>query len=152
MDTPPSYSFCLARWPKEEKDIRAVREQVFIEELSIPPELEWDDRDEACYHVIAYDEKSRPIATGRVDTDGHIGRMAVLPPWRGRTVGGAVLSYLMHIAERLDMDYVWVHAQESAIPFYQKNGFSTAGDRFTEAGIPHQKLVRLILRKDIALQ
>jgi len=152
MDTHPSYSFYLAHWPKDEKDIRAVRELVFITEQSIPTDLEWDDRDEVCHHVIAYDEKGRPIATGRVDTDGHIGRMAVLPPWRGRSVGGAVPTYLMHIAERLDMDCVWVHAQESAIPFYEKNGFSIAGDRFTEAGIPHQKLVRPIRKKDVARQ
>jgi len=152
MDTPASYCLCLAHWPKDEKDIRAVREQVFIKEQSIPADLEWDGRDETCYHVIAYDEKGRPIASGRVDTDGHIGRMAVLPPWRGRNIGGAVLTYLMHIAERLETDYVWVHAQESAIPFYQKKGFSITGDRFTEAGIPHQKLVRLIPKKDVAQQ
>ena len=37
-------------WLEAENELRYVRQQVFIVEQGIPPELEWDDQDAVCQH------------------------------------------------------------------------------------------------------
>ena len=48
---------------------------MFIDEQRVPRELEFDERDEACRHVVAFDG-DLPVGTGRLDLDygGKIGR------------------------------------------------------------------------------
>jgi len=122
------------------KDLRAVREPVFVVEQQVPLELEWDELDPQCRHVIARDDAHRPIGTGRL-TPGHkIGRMAVLPEWRGRGVGEALLLALLEQARAQGLPEVSLHAQVDAIGFYEKFGFEPYGERFEEAGIQHQSM------------
>jgi hypothetical protein len=58
------------------RDLRAIREPVFVDEQKVPLELEWDELDPACHHVIARDDEHRPIGTGRLTPEHKIGRMA----------------------------------------------------------------------------
>jgi len=66
-----------AFWSKDKDALREIREAVFIEEQNVPKELEWDDRDAECWHALV-ELDGKTIATGRLDKDGKIGRMAVL--------------------------------------------------------------------------
>ncbi len=125
-------------------DLRAVRESVFVEEQRVPIEEEWDELDPHCRHVIARDALHRPVGTGRLTPERKIGRMAVLPEWRGKGVGGALLEALLDEARRLGWPEVTLHAQTHAIPFYARHGFEAFGEEFMEAGIPHRKMRRLL--------
>ena len=124
--------------------LRAVREAVFVQEQGVPVELEWDDLDPLCHHVIARDAEGQPIGTGRLTPEHKIGRMAVLADWRGRGVGDALLLALIEQARKLDWHEVSLHAQVSAIGFYARHGFLPYGERFVEAGIDHQSMRRLL--------
>ncbi|MBX3725579.1 MAG: GNAT family N-acetyltransferase [Xanthomonadales bacterium] len=124
--------------------LRAVREPVFVLEQQVPIELEWDDLDPLSRHVLALDDQGRAIATGRLTPERKIGRMAVLADWRGRGVGAAVLERLIAIARVEGLPAVELHAQESAIGFYQRYGFLAHGEPFDEAGIRHRHM-RLVL-------
>lgn len=140
----PEFSFILVRWPKAEPQLRFIRQQVFVDEHGIPEALEWDGEDEAAWHVLALDAHSNPIGTGRILKNGHIGRMAVLPRWRGYGVGGAILVYLIHIAQCLRLEQVWLNSQDRTIGFYERRKFISDGALFEQAGIAHQKMVRLL--------
>ncbi|MGN6153957.1 MAG: GNAT family N-acetyltransferase [Lysobacteraceae bacterium] len=122
--------------------LRAVREPVFVQEQQVPLALEWDDLDPLCAHVIARDVDGRPIGTGRLTPERKIGRMAVLPDWRGRGVGDALLAALIGEARARRWPEVTLHAQVTAIGFYAKHGFVPVGARFMEAGIEHQTMRR----------
>lgn len=122
------------------KDLRAVREPVFISEQGVPLDLEWDELDPLCQHVIARDDNNQPIGTGRLTPDHKIGRMAVLKDWRGRGVGEALLQALLDRARQLGWPQVSLNAQVSALGFYERFGFVPYGDRFEEAGISHQAM------------
>jgi len=122
------------------KDLRAVREPVFVEEQKVPLDMEWDELDPKCRHVIARDDQHKPIGTGRLTPEHKIGRMAVLKEWRGRGVGAALLLALVEQARELGLPEVSLHAQVDAIPFYEKFGFERYGERFEEAGIQHQSM------------
>ena len=122
--------------------LRAVREPVFVQEQQVPLALEWDELDPLCVHVIARDADGRPIGTGRLTPERRIGRMAVLPGWRGRGVGDALLAALVDEARARRWPEVTLHAQVTAIGFYAKHGFVPVGGRFMEAGIAHQTMRR----------
>ena len=126
------------------KDLRAVREPVFVVEQNVPLEMEWDELDPHCHHVIARDAAHRPIGTGRLTPEHKIGRMAVLRHWRGHGVGEALLLALIEQARALGWREVALNAQVSALGFYEKFGFAAYGERFEEAGIEHQAM-RLVL-------
>ena len=62
------------------KEICAIRYNVFVEEQKVPEELEIDGLDDKAKHVLAFVD-SVQIGTGRILSDGHIGRVAVLPDY-----------------------------------------------------------------------
>lgn len=124
--------------------LRSVREAVFVHEQGVPLALEWDELDPASHHVIARDDAGHAIGTGRLTPTRAIGRMAVLPQWRGRGVGEALLAALVGQARTLGWPEVTLHAQATAIGFYARAGFLPVGGRFQEAGIEHQGMRLLI--------
>jgi predicted GNAT family N-acyltransferase len=137
----------LASWRDDRDALAAVRRAVFIVEQRVPENLEWDDVDVQCVHAVAHDAQGTPIGCGRLLPDGHIGRMAVLAPWRGRGVGDALLTRLMQVARERGDARVRLNAQVQAMPFYARHGFAPDGPPFDEAGIPHQAMA-LALRRE----
>jgi len=133
------YTLKLTRWDKEQTSLSEIRRRVFIEEQQVPEELEWDEDDKACIHVLVTNNQT-PIATGRIKMDGHIGRMAVLKDYRNKGIGSAVLKALINFSKTLKMKSVYLHAQTSAIPFYEKHDFKTSSKEFMDAGIPHKTM------------
>jgi len=127
----------LGDWATLQKDAQAVRYTVFVLEQKIPAELEWDVMDTQCLHAVAYDEKQQAIGTGRLLPDGHIGRMAVLASARNSGVGADILRSLMEQAKLRGDQIVQLNAQQSAEPFYVREGFARDGEIFMEAGIAH---------------
>ncbi|MEO6172746.1 MAG: GNAT family N-acetyltransferase, partial [Arenimonas sp.] len=122
------------------KDLRAVREPVFVLEQNVPIEEEWDALDPLCHHVIARDSNNKAIGTGRLTPEHKIGRMAVLKEWRGKEVGAALLQTLIDKARELGWPEVSLNSQVSALGFYDKFGFVSYGEEFEEAGIMHRKM------------
>lgn len=130
----------IASYERDLPDLRAVREPVFVAEQQVPIEEEWDALDPASVHVLARDGQGRPVGTGRLTPERKIGRMAVLPEWRGRGVGAAMLRTLLEQARARHWPEVVLHAQVDAIPFYLRAGFVGEGEEFVEAGIRHRTM------------
>lgn len=144
MATPLASDFFveIADYQRDLDALRAVREPVFVIEQQVPLELEWDELDPTSRHVLARDAAGRPIGTGRLTPERKIGRMAVLPEWRGRGVGEAMLTTLIDLARERGYRELSLHAQVDAIDFYRRAGFEPYGERFMEAGIEHQSMRR----------
>lgn len=130
------------------KDIRSVRNAVFVDEQQIPPEIEYDEFDLAAHHFLARNAERQPIGTGRLTPEGKLGRLAVLEGWRRQGVGKSLLLALIDKARALGLTEVTANAQIAAMGFYESFGFSQQGETFLEAGIPHRSL-RLGLRAAI---
>ena len=127
-------------WNALREDAQRVRIEVFVIEQNVPVELEWDEGDEVSIHAVGYDEQGHPIATGRLLPDGHVGRMAVCQPFRGRGIGKQVLMALLEQAREEGHAELVLHAQTHAVPFYEQQGFACEGDEFLEADIPHRRM------------
>jgi predicted GNAT family N-acyltransferase len=127
-------------WNDGQEALRAVRHAVFVVEQGVPESLEWDALDEASLHALAVDERNDAVGCARLLPDGHVGRVAVLMPWRHRGVGSMLLQTLVACARERGDARVLLNAQVSAMPFYARHGFVACGDVFDEAGIPHRAM------------
>ena len=123
-------------------EIKRIRTSVFIQEQNVPIELEWDGLDKDAIHILAYYD-NEVVATARMLKDGQIGRMAVLKPFRRRTIGKKMLNYLLRLAEKNSIGNIFLSAQTHALEFYKKNGFTETGSEYMDAGIPHYKMIRI---------
>ncbi|HJT51804.1 MAG TPA: GNAT family N-acetyltransferase [Nitrosospira sp.] len=131
----------VASWENDSGALRAIREMVFIREQGVPPELEWDELDTSCLHLLAVDPAGNPVGTARLSPGGKIGRMAVLKECRGKGMGNMLMQRLLAEAQNMQIQQVALNAQMQATNFYKKFGFMVAGEEFMEAGIPHVRMV-----------
>lgn len=140
---PVNIKFYTSDWQENKEELAQIRRHVFIEEQHVPEELEWDEYDDTSIHFLARD-KDKAIAVARLKTDGQIGRMAVLPEYRGQGIGSKLLDFILQVAASKNIEQVYLHAQTRAIPFYERQGFKPYGDVFHEANIPHRSMLKNI--------
>lgn len=136
-----------------------VRLRVFVQEQLVPIEMEVDEWDPLALHAVVFDEDGVALATGRLvfeqpgggsestlsslaNAVGRIGRMAVLATYRGQGLGRLVMATLIQAAREQGLAHLVLHAQQSAIGFYEQFGFRSVGEAFEEAGIPHIEMRR----------
>jgi predicted GNAT family N-acyltransferase len=147
MNGLPAITVRRVTWSAGGDQLRAIRTAVFVDEQHVAVELEWDGLDAQALHVVAEAAAGEAIGTGRLLPDGHIGRMAVLKPWRGQGVGRALLLELLAAAGERGFENVELNAQTRAIDFYARFGFEVVSGEFMDAGIPHRTMrVRLLKR------
>ena len=127
----------IVSWLDKRAELTSVRRAVFIEEQNVPEDIELDGRDADCCHVLACDGDGKAVGTARMDSDGKIGRMAVLREYRGRGVGRKILQAMMEYGRSHGRTDFHLSAQIGAVDFYKKMGFEPYGRPFEEAGITH---------------
>lgn len=132
---------------EEWQRVRTIRTAVFIEEQNCPPEEEWDGHDETSRHLLGY-AGDEAVATARWRTVpfeerlvAKLERFAVLPAYRGRGYGRALVEAAMEDARKAGFGTFVLHAQAHLEDFYASLGFKPVGEPFVEAGIPHVKMV-----------
>lgn len=127
-------------WQEHGESLKAIRTEVFVKEQQVPEEMEWEEEDNHAQHFLAtLDQKA--VGTARLLSSGQIGRMAVLKPYRQQGIGGQLLQACLDAASQQKLEPLFLHAQNDAIPFYEKFGFVIAGKEFYEAGIAHHKMI-----------
>ena len=134
----------IKTWQDAMLNAYSIRKRVFVEEQGVPEEMELDEFDLNARHALAYTD-SECIGTARLvtlsESIGRIGRMAVLPKHRGHGIGKQLLGALLKACQSQGIKQIELHAQVSAILFYQQFGFITQGDMYDEAGIPHRDMI-----------
>lgn len=148
----PVFQVELASWQHDSAAIEHVRRAVFIGEQRIPEHEEWDDLDPVVPHVLAWssaaETKRDLVGTGRLEPTGKIGRVAVLPQYRGNGAGTAIVRRLVELARQRGFAEVYLNAQVYARGFYERLGFRAVGPEFDEVGIPHQRMRRAVGNRD----
>ena len=143
----PMVSVTVGAWSELGAEAQAIRTAVFVDEQKVPLALERDVADRDAVHALARNRLGLAVGTGRLlAADGthpaRIGRMAVSRAMRGANIGRSLLDALMAAAGRRGDAQVMLHAQVSAIGFYERAGFAPHGERFEEAGIVHLEMRR----------
>jgi predicted GNAT family N-acyltransferase len=125
--------------------IQTIRTRVFQEEQGVAAELEFDGLDAIATHFLAYLD-DQPVGTSRIRNIDNktvkIERLAVLPEARKQGIARKLMETALEIITAQNKYIAIVHAQEYIAKLYQQLGFEQVGDRFTEAGISHIKMIK----------
>jgi predicted GNAT family N-acyltransferase len=124
-----------------------IRYEVFVEGQNVPPEEEIDQYENGCIHFLAW-MNNIPCGAARwrkTESGIKLERFAVLEPFRGKGVGSALVKAVLRDiqSDRGNKGkLLYLHAQISAMPLYEKFGFVKHGDLFLECDIEHYSMVR----------
>ncbi|MFQ6616068.1 MAG: GNAT family N-acetyltransferase [Fidelibacterota bacterium] len=131
----------VAESDEEVQHALAIRREVFIEEQSVPEEIEMDSHDGAASHALAWLD-GKPVGTARwrkTEKGIKLERFAVPAAMRGKGIGKAILMFILNRVT--NGDQIYLHAQTSVISFYEKYGFACVEKPFKEAGISHRRMI-----------
>jgi len=126
----------IKNFSEHSQEILSLRYRVFSLEQGVDPDIDIDGLDEDAVQILALDNGTS-VGTGRMLADGHIGRIAVLMDYRKTGIGKQIVSCLIKHARNNNLDRVFLGAQISAVPFYEKLGFCRSGEDYMEANILH---------------
>lgn len=120
-------------------DAYKVRVAVFVNEQGfrdVPDEI-----DSYAYHIAVYDG-NEVIGCGRFFAEEsaeeyHIGRIAVLPEYRGKNIGTSIMFKIEGFLKELGAKSVVLSAQRRARSFYEKIGYAAVGEEYLEENYPH---------------
>ncbi|AOT08038.1 GNAT family N-acetyltransferase [Pseudoalteromonas luteoviolacea] len=127
-------------WKQTQGQLRQIRERVFVCELHLPKQVEFDQHDKTADHVLIRDENDQAVGTGRLCSDGLISRIAIVKDHRNRQAYQSLIGYLADLAQQKGLEDVFVQCILDEVPTFLKSGFSKQGGVFMEAGIPRQRL------------
>jgi predicted GNAT family N-acyltransferase len=130
-----------------------VRRRVFVDGQGVDPDLEVDDHEDEATHFVAY-EGGEPVGVARLreynsgeyegpasreydEPVAKVERMAVLPGYRERGIGRAILRSVEAHARERGFERARLHGQVRSAGFYEALGYERIGEEFEEAGIPH---------------
>ena len=119
-----------------------IRREVFVQEQMVSAEDEFDEFESSSRHFVVLDDNHQPIGAARwrkTSKGIKLERFAVKEAHRGTGIGSALVKQVLKDVAQVEGtgQYVYLHAQLSAVPLYQKFGFEIIGDQFVECDILH---------------
>jgi predicted GNAT family N-acyltransferase len=123
-----------------------VRKKVYVEELNVPRELEFDEFDEKALHFII-EVNGIVIGTARLVVsgfDGNIGRVCLLKNFRRKGLGTKLIKSIIDYSIDIGLNRLIIEAKVEAVSFYEKIGFATDGIQYLEVGVPHRKMFLML--------
>lgn len=135
-------------WSECREPLLKVRVEVFVDEQSVPLELEVDSDDTSAQHWLAESNDGQSIGCVRLVStaggSGKIGRLAVVKEWRSRGIAQQLMATTENYARKSGLGRLKLDAQLQAQGFYEKLGYCAEGDIFDDAGIPHRRMVKAL--------
>ena len=126
------------------EDEKMIRETVFIEEQKF--KIEFDDTDDIATHIVMYIDNN-PVGCCRLykqENEYHIGRIAVLKPYRGKGYGEKILLNAERVAKEKGADSISLSAQVRASGFYEKLGYKKHGEIYFDEYCEHIAMKKYI--------
>lgn len=120
-----------------------IRQEVFINEQEIDSRLEIDEHENDCTYFLTFFGEDI-ASTGRLRICGNkikFERVATLKNFRGKHCGKKLMEEMLRYAKINHPELKpFMHAQLSAVSFYESIGWVKMGEEFSEAGIPHHAM------------
>lgn len=136
----------------------AIRRKVFVEEMGIPEDKEFEEFEQEAIHVLVYEEDmpekqnggvSSPktiVATGRITYDGEnceIGHIAVLKEYRNKLYGDFTVRMLINRAFLSGIPTVSVKVTKDLVGFFERIGF-----KIVQENEDKDSLIKMDIRMD----
>lgn len=142
----PRFEIRRAHTQAELETALALRYDVFCLEQGVPVGEERDGRDGEALHLIALDG-NQLLGTCRlvfVGATAQFSRLAVAKAARRRGVATALLHRADAETRAHGANRLVLHAQTYARTLYEGNGYHARGREFTEAGIEHVAMEKVL--------
>lgn len=125
-----------------------LRHRVLREPLGL--DIRNDDLEaEAEQLIFIYEEQGKVLGCvllQHYDADTFkLRQMAVDTGIQGKGIGAELINAVDVYAVQAGKHKMLLHAREVAVPFYEKLGYEVTGPEFTEVGIPHRKMEKLLI-------
>ena len=116
---------------------RALREQVFCQELGMDQEMAWDSMDQYAFHlVLLLDDK--PVAAGRMSYGGGstamLSRICVAKDYRRQGIGDGLIKIMDFKASGMGMQYSAAEVPEQHRNLFARIGYQEDGPAFSKYG------------------
>jgi predicted GNAT family N-acyltransferase len=141
----PAMLICQIQFATPEYDEAvALRYTVLREPLGLtftPEQLatEWDN-----IHLAAFNDAGKMVGylnlTPADADEVKMRQVAVDPAKQGKGIGAAMVAYSEQVARDLKFKVITLHARKTAVPFYERLGYTLSGDEFEEVTLPHFKM------------
>lgn len=99
------------------------------------------------FHLAAYmgDKLVACLILTKVrDTEIKMRQVAVAEEAQGRGIGKKLVKFSEDFAREKGFTLMTLHARETAVPFYLTMQYNIKGQPFTEVGLPHKKMYKLL--------
>jgi predicted GNAT family N-acyltransferase len=119
-----------------------IRRKVFVDEQGVSRNDENDFFEISARHYLAFcNQQAAGAARWRETNQGiKLERFAVLKEFRNKGIGALLLKKIIRDTKSYNKQ-IYLHAQLSAVNFYEREGFKLEGELFSEADIQHYKMV-----------
>nr|AGF93404.1 acetyltransferase, GNAT family [uncultured organism] len=128
---------------EEYRQVRRIREKVFIKEQGISRDCDNDGKDEGATHLIAK-LKKEPIGTVRIrniNNKAKLERISILKKYRNQGFGEKMVEEAIEYCKKKEVSEIFIHSLIDQKSFYEKIGFEPVGETFSEAGVEHIKMI-----------
>ena len=124
----------------EYKKMVALRDEILRKPIGLQFSNEDLAKDELDLLLAAFDDDeilACCILSEINATTIRLRQMAVKRNQQGKGVGHSVIIFAENLARDRGYKRLMMHARESAIGFYEKQGYNAIGERFFEVTLPH---------------
>ena len=131
-----------------EDDAYEVRQRVFMEEQGY--RNEFDEIDEYATHLTIYTDGelvgcARLYPSEPESPNFILGRVAVLPEYRGQGFATELICAAEDVARELGADTIRLHAQEYIVKMYERCGYTRMGSvDYEDEGQPHVWMEKIV--------
>ena len=133
--------------PKYEQMI-ALRDEILRRPLGLSITAEDLERDKRDILIGAFDDGrilGCCILTEEGPNEIRLRQMAVRPNQQGKGIGQQIMRFAELLARDKGYRVLTMHARNTAIGFYEKQGYRVIGEMFYEVTIPHHKMEKRLI-------
>ncbi|TLM88636.1 MAG: GNAT family N-acetyltransferase [Actinobacteria bacterium] len=130
-----------------QNEVRELVYRVLYRDFGVGEDAEWYHADEGDVLALAYGSEGELLGSARLlaaagDAERQVRQVAVDPAASGRGIGRSLMHALEAHAASEGASAVWLHARDTAIPFYERLGYECVSETFVSnlTGIPHRTM------------
>lgn len=135
---------------KEYSEMVELRYQILRKPLGLDFSEEYLSKEKSDYLCVCEEDTKTIGACILTPIDNNIiqlRQMAVALDYQSKGIGKMLIAFAEQTATDNSFNKITLHARKTAVPFYEKLGYSIVGDEFTEVDIPHYEMEKSFIQK-----
>ena len=132
---------------KEYNQMVELRKQILRKPLGLDFSNEDLEKEKDDLLIAAYEDDQMLgccILTQVNPTTVRLRQMAVKAGLQGKGIGRVMMQFAENIARDRGYKKLCMHARKTAAGFYERLGYTVAGEEFTEVTIPHYNMEKIL--------